>query len=59
VPPLLRGGCQEQEPTVTPREAAAAAAFARRRIAWHPAALAVTGLGGITVILWLMVFQPF
>lgn len=43
----------------TPLEADAAAAFARARRAWHPAALAVTGLGGIIVILWLMVFQPF
>ena len=42
----------------TPLEADAAAAFARARRAWHPAALAVTGLGGITVILWLMVFKP-
>lgn len=43
----------------TPLEADAAAAFARARRAWHPAALAVTGLGGITLILWLMVFKPF
>ena len=43
----------------TALEAEAAAAFARARRAWHPAALAVTGLGGITVILWLMVFKPF
>lgn len=43
----------------TPLEADAAAAFARARRAWHPAALAVTGLGGIAVILWLMVFKPF
>jgi hypothetical protein len=42
-----------------PSEADAAAAFARARRAWYPAALAVTGLGGIAVILWLMVFQPF
>ena len=43
----------------TPLEADATAAFARARRAWHPAALAVTGLGGITLILWLMVFKPF
>lgn len=43
----------------TPLEADATAAFARARRARHPAALAVTGLGGIAVILWLMVFQPF
>ena len=43
----------------TPLEANAMAAFARGRKAWHPAVLAVSGLGGIAVILWLMVFQPF
>jgi len=42
----------------TQREAEAAAAFARARRAWHPAALAVTGLGGIVIILWLMIFKP-
>jgi hypothetical protein len=40
-------------------EADETAAFARARTAWHPAALAVTGLGGIAIILWLMVFKPF
>jgi len=43
----------------TALEADAAAAFARARRGWQPAALAVSGLGGIAVILWLMVFQPF
>lgn len=43
----------------TPLEADAMAAFGRARGARHPAALAVTGLGGITLILWLMVFKPF
>lgn len=43
----------------TPLEADAMAAFNRARRTWQPAALAVTGLGGIAVILWLMIFKPF
>jgi hypothetical protein len=56
---LEEAGARAIEARGTPLEADAAAAFARARRAWHPAALAVTGLGGIMVILWLMVFQPF
>jgi hypothetical protein len=43
----------------TALEAEAAARFVTARRGWHPAMLAATGLGGLGVILWLMVFRPF
>ena len=44
--------------TGTAEEAAARAAFDRARLSWLVPAMTVVGMGGITLILWLMVFRP-
>jgi hypothetical protein len=43
----------------TAGESEAHEAFARARRSPHPLWLAITGLGGLAVITWLMVFRPF
>jgi hypothetical protein len=35
------------------------AAYDAARRSWHTIGLTVAGVGGVTVILWLMVFKPF
>jgi len=43
----------------SPDAAEALEAFARARLSWHPSGLTIIGLGGLTLILWLMTFKPF
>ncbi len=40
-------------------EAATLAEFENARLAWHPLAMTIVGIGGVAVILWLMIFKPF
>lgn len=52
-------GAQALEARGTSEEAATTAAWDRARRGPEPAILAIVGLGGFAVILWLMVFKPF
>jgi hypothetical protein len=52
-------GAQALEARGTSSEADATAAWNRARLGPEPVVLAIVGLGGLAVILWLMVFKPF
>lgn len=52
-------GARALEARGTTGEADANAAWNRARLGPQPAVLAIVGLGGLAVILWLMVFKPF
>jgi hypothetical protein len=52
-------GARALEARGTSEEAAATVAWDRARLGPEPLILAMVGLGGLAVLLWLMVFQPF
>lgn len=56
---LETAGARALEARGTAAEADAMAAWDRARRGPQPAVLAIVGLGGFAIILWLMMFKPF